>query len=169
MAKSKSKSKGTKKRSGGKQRGGFKRGRRGSSSRGLSVRGFIQPGLLPMAAGGVAGMFAVPIIVSKIPVAALQSGMGNILATGLVSALLGGIVGKFAGRNLGMGLAVGGIAGVGVRAIAQWQASRSAPPPAAALRGYISDNGVSGYLDDSGEYSSEGVSGYVDDPRTYSG
>lgn len=160
MAKSKSKSKGKKR--GAKRRGGFKRGHRSGGSRGLSVRGFIQPGLLPMAAGGVAGMFAVPMIVARIPVPQIQSGMGNVLATGVLSALLGGLVGKFAGKNLGMGLAVGGIAGAGVRAIAQWQASRATPPPAPALRGYVTDDGVSGYVDD------DGVSGYVDEPVAYS-
>lgn len=170
MAKSKGKRKSSKKR--GNPFKKKSRGRRRGMARG--VRGFVQPGLLPVAAGATVGMFAMPLVVSKIPVAFLQSGIGNIIGTVALSALLGGLAGKFAGKGVGLGIAAGGIAGAGVRAFAQWQAQRAAaaaPPPAAPLRGYVDDSGVSGYVDDGvgGYVDSDDVAGYVEAPVSYAG
>lgn len=133
--------------------------RRKRRSGGGSRRGFaIIPSreVILGGAGAIGSAFLLPILLSKIPVAQLQTGWGNIAATGLGGAALGGLVGRY-NKSVGLGLAIGAIASAGMNAIAMVRSRSSGVAgytyeiPAFSgsgsvpLSGYGSEVGVAGY------------------------
>lgn len=163
----------TKRRRSSRRRGNFikkvSRRRRSRNRLGTSQArlGFLSIPARPIdlilgGAGSIAAGIGVPWLLSKIPVAALQSGWGNVAASAGIGVVLGGIVGKF-NKPVGLGIAIGAIASAGVRAIALAQGGGVAGFASGGTP-LIADNWMAGGygagLDVSGYGSGEQVSGY---------